>query len=90
VRGHRRGKLTKEQRKVFDDSVRDDDNKGREQTFAEPEVEDLALTCAPPARARGSTPPRVRSSLACTWLQSWRGCGRKTPIDGVSITELAD
>ncbi|MFZ4285936.1 excinuclease ABC subunit UvrA [Variovorax sp. HJSM1_2] len=33
--------LTKEQRKVLDDSVRDDDNKGREQTFAEPEIEDV-------------------------------------------------
>ena len=33
--------LTKDQRKVFDDSVKDDDNKGREQTFAEADVEDL-------------------------------------------------
>jgi excinuclease ABC subunit A len=40
-------KLTKEQRKVFDDSVKDDDSKGREQTFAEPEVEDLVdAACA--------------------------------------------
>jgi excinuclease ABC subunit A len=39
-------KLTKEQRKVFDDSVRDDDNKGREQSFAEPDVEDVeGLEC---------------------------------------------
>jgi len=37
-------KLTKEQRKVFDDSVQDDKEKGREQTFAEPEVEDLQDT----------------------------------------------
>nr|MDP2190832.1 excinuclease ABC subunit UvrA [Rhodoferax sp.] len=40
-------RLTKEQRKVFDDSVRDDDNKGREQTFAEPEVEDLVDAACP-------------------------------------------
>jgi excinuclease ABC subunit A len=40
-------KLTKEQRKAFDDSVRDDDNKGREQTFAEPEVEDVVDTACP-------------------------------------------
>ena len=40
-------KLTKEQRQVFDDSVRDDDTSGREQTFAEPEVEDLADTACP-------------------------------------------
>ncbi len=34
-------KLTREQRKAFDDSVRDDDNKGREQSFPseEPEVD---------------------------------------------------
>ena len=34
-------KLTKEQRKVFDDSVRDDDSKGREQSFEEPDVDDV-------------------------------------------------
>jgi excinuclease ABC subunit A len=40
-------KLTKEQRKVFDDSVQDADNKGREQSFAEPEVEDVTDTACP-------------------------------------------
>ena len=40
-------KLTKEQRKAFDDSVQDDDNKGREQSFAEPEVDDVADTVCP-------------------------------------------
>ncbi|WP_416400703.1 excinuclease ABC subunit UvrA [Alicycliphilus denitrificans] len=39
-------KLTKEQRKAFDDSVQSDD-RGREQTFAEPEVEDLADQACP-------------------------------------------
>ena len=40
-------KLTKEQRKVFDDSVQGDDNKGREQSFAEPEAEDVVDTACP-------------------------------------------
>ena len=40
-------KLTKEQRQVFDDSVRDDDSKGREQSFAEPEVDDVTDTVCP-------------------------------------------
>ncbi len=40
-------KLTREQRKVFDDSVRDDENKGREQTFAEADVEDLVDAVCP-------------------------------------------
>ncbi|HEX5805685.1 MAG TPA: excinuclease ABC subunit A, partial [Macromonas sp.] len=33
--------LTREQRQAFDDTVRDDKEKGREQSFAEPEVEDV-------------------------------------------------
>jgi len=40
-------KLSKEQRKVFDDSVRDDDNKGREQSFGEPEVDDVVDAACP-------------------------------------------
>ena len=40
-------KLTKDQRKQLDDSVRDDKEKGREQTFAEPDVEDLVDTACP-------------------------------------------
>jgi excinuclease ABC subunit A len=40
-------KLSKEQRKLLDDSVRDDKEKGREQTFAEPEVEDVADQACP-------------------------------------------
>jgi excinuclease ABC subunit A len=40
-------KLTREQRKAFDDTVQDADNKGREQTFAEPEVEDVADEACP-------------------------------------------
>jgi excinuclease ABC subunit A len=34
--------LTREQRKALDDSVRDDDNRGREQSFAEVVVEDVS------------------------------------------------
>ncbi len=40
-------KLSKDQRKVFDDSVRDDDQKGREQSFSEPEIEDLIEQVCP-------------------------------------------
>ncbi|MFC7434998.1 excinuclease ABC subunit UvrA [Hydrogenophaga bisanensis] len=40
-------KLSREQRKVLDDSVRDDKERGREQSFAEPEVEDLADEVCP-------------------------------------------
>ncbi|MDR7093331.1 excinuclease ABC subunit UvrA [Hydrogenophaga laconesensis] len=40
-------KLSKDQRKALDDSVRDDKEKGREQSFAEPEVDDLADEACP-------------------------------------------
>ncbi|KAF1048341.1 excinuclease ABC subunit UvrA [Xylophilus sp.] len=40
-------KLTREQRKVFDDSVQADDSRGREQTFAEPEAEDVGDQVCP-------------------------------------------
>ena len=39
--------LTKEQRKVFDDSVKAEDQNGREQTFAEADVSDLAGHACP-------------------------------------------
>jgi excinuclease ABC subunit A len=39
--------LNKEQRKVFDDSVLADDQKGREQTFAEPDAEGVGDTACP-------------------------------------------
>ncbi|MBS0450761.1 MAG: ATP-binding cassette domain-containing protein [Proteobacteria bacterium] len=40
-------KLSKEQRKVFDDSVLADDQRGREQTFAEPELDDVGEVVCP-------------------------------------------
>jgi excinuclease ABC subunit A len=40
-------KLTREQRKAFDDTITDDNDKGQEQTFAEPEVEDVADEACP-------------------------------------------
>ena len=40
-------RLTREQRKALDDTIRDDDNKGREQTFAEPELEEVADEACP-------------------------------------------
>ena len=40
-------KLSRDQRTVLDDSVRDDKERGREQSFAEPEVEDLVNEVCP-------------------------------------------
>jgi excinuclease ABC subunit A len=40
-------KLTKDQRAVYDDTIRDDADKGREKTFGEAEVEDVADVACP-------------------------------------------
>ena len=81
-------RLTQEQRKVFDDSVKDEDNKGREQTFAEADVEDLADAACPAcqgtrlnatARAVRFEPGSVSASAAAA----------QRSHEGVSITALA-
>jgi excinuclease ABC subunit A len=83
-------KLTKEQRKVFDDSVRDDDNKGREQTFAEPEVEDLVDCVCPACQGTrlNATARAVKFGLQVA-TEVGAGVDAKQAIAGVSITELA-
>jgi excinuclease ABC subunit A len=47
-------KLTREQRKAYDDSVRDDDNKGREQTFPSEEAEVEGVVDEPCADCGGA------------------------------------
>ncbi len=73
-------KLTKEQRKVFDDSVQEDDNKGREQTFAEPEVEDLV-------DAACSTCQGTRLNATARAVKFGRNPGAAT--GGWGITDIA-
>ncbi|MBK6929151.1 MAG: excinuclease ABC subunit UvrA [Comamonadaceae bacterium] len=74
-------KLTKSQRKVFDDSVRDDDhNKGREQTFAEPEAEDVTDTVCPTCQG---------TRLNATARAVQFGDGVVPGAAGIGITDLA-
>jgi excinuclease ABC subunit A len=60
-------KLTRDQRAVFDDSVRADDTGGREQTFAEPEVEDLHDVACPTCQGTrlNATARAVRFAKVC-------------------------
>ena len=73
-------KLTKEQRKVFDDSVRDDDHKGREQTFAEPEAEDVTDAACPTCQG---------TRLNATARAVRFGAMASTGVAGIGITDLA-
>ena len=65
-------KLTREQRKAFDDSVRDDKDKGREQTFAEPEVEDVVDTACPSCEGTRLNATARAVKLHGAGQQAWR------------------
>ena len=77
-------KLSKDERQVFDDSVQDDKNKGREQTFAEPEIEDLAnVACT---RCEGT---RLNATARAVRLGAAPGQGwRITDIASLSVTDV--
>ena len=77
-------KLSKDERSVFDDSVRDDKDKGREQTFAEPEIEDLANVACPSCEGT-----RLNATARAVRLGSGVGQGwRITDIASLSVTEV--
>ncbi|MEX8506843.1 MAG: excinuclease ABC subunit UvrA [Leptothrix ochracea] len=95
--------LSREQRKVLDDSVRDDADKGREKSFAEPEVEALSdapcPSCAgtrlnPIARAvrwRASSAPEVAAlsvQEAARWLSRQKLDGREAAIARDVVSEI--
>ena len=66
-------RLNKEQRRMMDDSVLNDDhNKGREQTFAEPELEDVGHEDCPTCNGTRLNPT-----------------ARAVRFNGVSITDIA-
>ncbi|MDD2713086.1 MAG: excinuclease ABC subunit A [Simplicispira sp.] len=72
--------LTREQRTVFDDSVLADDQKGREQTFAEPEVEDMAGLACPTCQGT-----RLNATARAVQFGEDAASGRA----GVGITDIA-
>jgi excinuclease ABC subunit A len=83
-------RLTKEQRQVFDDSVRDDDNKGREQTFAEPEIDDLVDTACTGCQGTrlNATARAVKFGIQLATPAAGDPRAVKV-IPGIAITELA-
>ncbi|PIT74200.1 excinuclease ABC subunit UvrA [Limnohabitans sp. G3-2] len=77
-------KLSKDERQVFDDSVQDDKQKGREQTFAEPEIEDLANVACPSCEGT-----RLNATARAVRLGSAPGQGwRITDIASLSVTDV--
>ena len=77
-------KLSRDERQVFDDSVQDDKQKGREQTFSEPEIEDLANVACPTCEGT-----RLNATARAVRLGSMPGQGwRITDIASLSVIEV--
>jgi excinuclease ABC subunit A len=72
--------LSREQRKALDDSVRDDKERGREQSFAEPEVEDLVDQPCPSCEGT-----RLNAQARAVKF----GTHAKTGQAGLGITDVA-
>ena len=70
-------KLTREQRKALDDSVLAEDQKGREQTFDEPEVEDVGDVVCPTCQGT-----RLNPVARAVLLEAGA-------MNGIAITDLA-
>jgi excinuclease ABC subunit A len=82
-------KLNKDQRKVFDDSVLGADQKGREQTFAEPEAEDVGDVACP--TCEGTRLNAIARAVLFGAAPDAPATGAVNPfgIGGIGITQLA-
>jgi excinuclease ABC subunit A len=95
--------LSLDQRKALDDSVRDDDNKGREQSFAEHEVEDLSHEACPACHGTRLNPQARAVKFAGVgiadvaalsvkdvqaWVESLASVGASLAVPGVVAPEV--
>jgi len=83
-------KLTREQRKAYDDSVRDDDNKGREQSFPseEQEVEGVEDTPCPDCAGTRLNPASRLVTFEdepITTIAQWSVADARTWVDGLKL-----
>ena len=81
-------KLTREQRKALDDSVLADDQKGREQTFAEVEVEDVGHAACPSCQGTRLNPV-ARHVRLDGYTPPGTEVRDRAKVQGVAITDLA-
>jgi len=82
--------LTREQRRAYDDSVRDDDNKGREQSFPSEEPEVEGITGEPCADCHGTRLNAVARSIsfdgqAITTVAQWSVNEARLWVDGLRL-----
>ena len=96
-------RLSKDQRKVLDDSVRDEKERGREQTFAEPDVEDVGDVVCPSCEGTRLNPTaravrfsgvgiaeiaRLSVSDVRAWVEGLQLTGREADIARDLVPEI--
>jgi excinuclease ABC subunit A len=83
--------LTREQRKVYDDSVRDDDAKGREQSFPseESEAEGLVDEPCPDCAGTRRNPASRKVTFeghSIAWIAQWSVAGARQWVESLRLT----
>ncbi|MBW8828181.1 MAG: excinuclease ABC subunit UvrA [Burkholderiales bacterium] len=83
--------LTREQRKAYDDSVRDDDNKGREQSFPSEEMEVEGVVDEPCPDCGGTRLNPVSrgvtfESHSIAWIAQWSVTDARKWVEGLILT----
>ena len=83
--------LTREQRKALDDSVRDDDSKGREQSFPseEPDLEGLASEACPDCAGTRLNPASRRVTFdghSIAWVAQWSVAECRRWVSSLALT----
>ena len=82
--------LTREQRKVYDDSVRDDDTKGREQSFPSEESEAEGLVDEPCPDCAGTRLNPVSRKVtfeghSIAWIAQWSVAGAREWVESLKL-----
>jgi excinuclease ABC subunit A len=82
--------LTREQRKVYDDSVRDDDTKGREQSFPSEESEAEGLVDEPCPDCAGTRLNPVSRKVtfeghSIAWIAQWSVAGARQWVESLKL-----
>jgi excinuclease ABC subunit A len=83
--------LTREQRKAYDDSVRDDDNKGREQSFPSEEAEVEGLVDEPCPDCSGTRLNAVSRGVtfeghSIAWIAQWSVTDARKWVEALNLS----
>jgi excinuclease ABC subunit A len=84
-------KLTREQRKAYDDSIRDDDDRGREQSFPADETEVEGVVDEPCPACAGTRLNEVSRKVtfeeqSIAWIAQWSATDARKWVEALTLT----